>query len=163
MGFPSFRDLLNTAWLVFLTSIYTFVGNLTFIPLVMMVGLQVLTEQLAFGLLGLVSFLMIFPVVYYTLIHYFLWGKHDPALPHWFPSWESWKEGLWHYFTGLVLLIGMVVLAVFLVVMGGRELTPQEVEEIGEAIAPVILAIWVFLVSQIFRWRRRGKKKTPNQ
>ncbi|BFM40735.1 hypothetical protein [Synechocystis sp. LKSZ1] len=176
MGFPSFKDWLRTFWLLLLTGIYLTVGRLTVIPLVMMIGLHVLTEQWAFGLLGLVSFLVIFPVVYYTLIHYFLWGKHDPALPQWFPSWPSWREGLWQYLTGLVLLITLITMAALLVVATNDYLTKEQIREMGETIVPVIIVLWLFLASQIYRWRRLGaswwqnnrrkwfrwpKKKTP--
>jgi hypothetical protein len=164
MGFPSFKDWLRTFWLLLLTTLYLVVGRLTVIPLVMMVGLQALTEQWAFGLLGLVSFLVVFPVAYYTLSHYFLWGQHDPALPQWFPSWPSWREGLWQYLTGLVLLIGLIVIAVMLVVATVGELTPREARAFGETATPFIMMAWLFLASQIYRWRRLASKtKTPNK
>ena len=164
MGFPSFKDWLRTFWLLLLTTLYLIVGRFTVIPLVLMVGLQALTEQLVFGLLGLASFFVIFPVAYYTLIHYFLWGKHDPALPQWFPSWPSWREELWQYLTGLVLFMVLMVIAALLVVTTNEYLTKEEIREIGRSIIPAITVFWLFLASQIYRWRRLASKtKTPNQ
>jgi hypothetical protein len=173
---PSFKDWLNTFWLLFLVGAWIWVGKLIFLSMSFM-GL--LTNNLWIGLVGLLFAAFIFPITLSTYLHYVFWGKRNSKFPVWIATVPSWKEGLWQWFIAFTAFFGVLffIAAIAFLVFGLGFLVSSlisqfygednaksfidgffsrfSMEELLERLSPFFGIFWLLIASEMMAWKRR--------
>jgi hypothetical protein len=168
--FPSFKDWLQAFLLLSLMAAWFFLATVIIFGLI---GLGALMNNDYVVLLSFPVALIVFPICFFTYIHYLLRGERNPNRPAWLATYDSWNEGVWRWFiasTATIIVLTIMVVSTWslLETMGGLD-DP----DIGRAVLRsleknqflnnALVALWIAIMAWMFRWKRLWDKKIASK
>lgn len=181
--FPSFKDWGQTIWLVALMVLWFFIGTAIIFG---MVAVGAWIDSPSVVLLSFPIALIVFPICFFTYIHYLRWGQRNPNRPAWLATYPSWNEGVWQWFIIFMAFLGILIFmaAIALLNLGlvfllsslirtflGEDASGEFLKgfargfrestngQLPERLAPFITILWLFIMALMFRWKRSWERK----
>ena len=159
---PSFQDLLKTFWLLIQTVLSVFISTFVFYGFIMIAALS---DNAWVAGLGFLVCITVFPILFFTYVHYLFWGQREAKRIVVFATAPSWKEGLWQWFiafTASVIVFTLMFTILFVSFsaaydFGDRLFARTLLRALmhSSRLNTFLFLLWIFIASEMMAWKRR--------
>jgi hypothetical protein len=164
--FPSFGDLVKVFWLIIQTGVCIFLATLVFFGFI---AIGSLLNNYSFYWLGLFIALTVFPILFFTYVHYLFWGQRGVKRIVIFATAPSWNEGLWQWFiafTASAIVMTLMFLLLYSATSGAFESGDRDLASYimrslisNPRLTAFFNVLWFMIAAVMMAWKRQIQRQ----